>query len=296
MNKISSLLFFVLLFSCSSPTTRQNSKVVSNNDFKKSPTYIYQSGKDYHSSKSDTSFQSMSDESLNRISPNNNSEINENDILSTMIDLCYKKKFNQAFELARTHTNQMMKVPTFWNQLGTCYLLNGKERKALLYFNKALELAPQYTPSLNNYGLIYLKQNSDQKALAAFIKSLESKKFAKTPRFNMAQLLLSYGLADEALPIFRSLISQAPQDVDILSGLANSYFLLGDSRQSIEFFKQIPEKFHERPDIGINYSKALFESGAKDQALEKIENVNKPKNLEYQKYYQETFDLIKGKL
>ena len=94
-----------------------------------------------------------------------------------MMSSCYAKNFEQAFKVAESVYDSHQNLPTYWNQVATCYLLQGNERKALLFYNKALEVTPQYVPALNNIGVMYEKNGQDQKALVALQRALKNGKF-----------------------------------------------------------------------------------------------------------------------
>jgi tetratricopeptide (TPR) repeat protein len=289
-------IFLLSFVACTTTTSNRHSTPIrKDQEFKKVAPEKFQANKDYYSvSASGSPYTALNDESINRLAEEGKVNLSEADVMGEIISLCYRQKFSSGLELARKNTARFINIPTFWNQVATCYLLKGDERKAQLYYNKSIELSAYYTPSLNNYGIIYLKQNQDQKALAAFLKALERNKFAKTPRFNLANLLLSYGLAEEALPIFKGLVAQNPQDVEVLSGVANSLYLIGEEKSSLDYFEKIPAKFWKRPDIGINMARAYYQVGTKDKAKDVIDDVDRPKSRRYQEYYEESAKMIRG--
>jgi tetratricopeptide (TPR) repeat protein len=184
-----------------------------------------------------------------------------------MISLCYEKKFSEAFKLADSLFFTYQKHPSYWNQLASCYLIQGVERKAMLFFNKALEVMPMYVPALNNIGVIYHMNGQDQKSLVALEKALSQSKFSKTPRYNLAFLYLQYGLAIKAKDLFAGLVEESPADVEVRSGLANSYAMLKNWDSAIEEFMKIPDAERGRPEIGLNFSLAAYYSGKRDLAL-----------------------------
>jgi Flp pilus assembly protein TadD len=183
-----------------------------------------------------------------------------------MMALCYKKDFDAAFgisdKLFQTHLN----VPTFWNQVATCHLLKGNERKALLFYNKALEVKANYVPALNNIAVIYNKNGQDQKAQVALQRALSKGVFAKTPRYNLAFLMLEYGLATKSLPLFKSLSEDTPGDIELRVGLANSYALMERWSEAWEQFSAIPDSRRKNPDVGLNMALVAHKLGKKDFA------------------------------
>src|SRR5690606_7538068 len=116
-------------------------------------------------------------------------------------------------------------------------------------------------PTLNNIGVLYSREGQHQKALVAFERANKNSKFAKTPRYNLAKLYLTFGLANEALPLFRSLLQEAPKDVGLLNAVGSAYFLKGHYRDAVLHFQQIPNHLWPSSEIGPNFALSLHRLG-----------------------------------
>ena len=287
------LIILALVLAGCATESKKSDPEPSKETFKPKKALEFNKGADYFAAKSSATNEALADESIFRVEKGELNSENSKDVINNIIILCYKKNFKEALELAKTHTSQFKKIPTFWNQVGTCYLLKGEERKALLYYNKALELSATYTPSLNNIGVIYSRKGQYQKALVAFQKAQQNARFSKTPRFNIAELYLSFGLVAEALPLFQSLLGDSPRDVDVLSGLANSNYLLGENNRAYELFSKIPDSHRSRADIGINFARSAFAIGKKEEAQAIISKVKNVPNI-YKNYFDESQRKIEG--
>lgn len=268
-----SLVALLALVSCGSAERRNGPHVVdpaagvkvSNQDFAKKSKITYRKSDDHYATTSVTNV--LASESADRPDSAQASAIaNLKDPLGSMMLLCYRKEFSEGFAIAQSIFETHQALPTYWNQVATCHLLQGNERKALLFYNKALEVTPNYVPALNNIGVIYSKDSQDQKALVALQKSLKGGKFTKTPRYNLAFLLLRYGLAKEASSHFRGLSEEAPQDPELRAGLANSLALMGRWKEAWDQFNQVPEAQRRRSDVGLNMALTAYRVGEKDQA------------------------------
>jgi tetratricopeptide (TPR) repeat protein len=199
------------------------------------------------------------------------------DPLATMMLFCYQKEFKEGFGLAEQLFETHQKLPTYWNQVATCHLLQGNERKALLFYNKAMEVVPNYVPALNNIGVIYGRSAQDQKALVALEKALAGGRFTKTPRYNLAYLLLHYGMGQQALGHFQAMLEESPQDADLRTGLAMSYVLLSRWEDAWGEFSRIPDELRSRPSVGLNMALTAHRLGKKEAArnlLSKVESMD----------------------
>lgn len=239
---------------------------ITNQDFAKKPSLSYSASQDYYPVKGEQQ-NVLVTESANKATP---SEVKDllagKDPLAVMMTSCYARDFSRAFAIAESIFSSHQKLPSYWNQVATCHLLQGSERKALLFYNKAIEVEANYVPALNNIGVIYAKTEQDQKAQVALRRALENGRFTRTPRYNLAFLLLRYGLADEAGTLFQGLLSDAPRDLELRIGYANALALQGRWQDAWSEFGQIPAGLRTRPDVGLNMALVAHSLGKGDEA------------------------------
>ncbi len=287
----SSILILAFLVACSSGEKSQerNSDApakVTKQAFKKERALTNNEVPDFYSPKTTTVNPALQDETLDRYSVEEIEAMAEaTDPLMEISLRCSRGDYKTAFSVAAKNFNKYQKVAAYWNQVANCHLNQGSHRKALLFYNKALEVKPNYIPALNNIGVMYSRMDQDQKALVAFERANNVSKFAKTPRYNLAKMYLVYGLAEPALPILKGLLDSSPQDMDLQNSVANAYFLMSDYNQAYSYFKMIPGNFWSRPEIGLNLAVTLKKLGKAEDALKVFDNVQKPKNAALSRYY-----------
>ena len=287
----STLLSLVFLVACSSgeKAPKRNSDApakVTNQAFKKEKVLTNNEVPDFYSQNTATVNPALQDETLDRYSAEEIEAMTEStDPLMELSLRCSRGDFNNAFAIASKHFNKYQRVAPYWNQVANCHLNQGAFRKALLFYNKALEVKPNYIPALNNIGVMYSRMEQDQKALVAFERANNTSKFAKTPRYNLAKMYLIYGLAEPALPILKGLLDSSPGDLDLQNAVANSYFLLSDYNKAYSHFQQIPGAHWIKPEIGLNLAVTLKKLGKNEDANKVFESVQKPKNQALSRYY-----------
>lgn len=272
---ISLILLFIVGCTSNSKKSESSDPAASvnltNQDFKKMPIVNYNASKDRYQT---SIISALSNETMSQLDSNGIGLVaNDKDPMSVMMAQCYKGNFENALKIADSIFNSYQKHPSYWNQLGSCHLLKGSERKALLFYNKSLELKQNYSPALNNIGVIYKKNGQDQKAHVAFDKASKSSPFAKTPRYNLAYLYLANGLADKSLQIFKGLLSQNPNEADILIGAGNSSALIERWSESLDFFLKVPDSLRTRGDVGLNMALAAFKLGKVDAARDILKRI-----------------------
>lgn len=262
------------------------SSEVSQSSFKKEKVLSSNEVKDYYIDGQKTFNPALQDETIDR---NSNEEISSlvdsKDPLIEIAVRCSKKDFEQAFSVADKIFNRYQKIPAYWNLIANCHLNQGSSRKALLFYNKSLEVSPGYVPALNNIGVLYSRQGEDQKALVAFEKANKQSRFAKTPRYNLARLYLRYGLAELALPLFQGLLNESTNDIDLLNAVGNCYFLTSDYQQAVAHFNRIPGSHLSHAEIGLNFAVALNKLGKTKEAQNIFADIDKPKSQALNEYY-----------
>lgn len=282
------LMMALVLVGCSSADKKKKNaeQPISQEMFKKETPLKNSEVSDFYTGNQGALNPALQDETLDRYTAEEISRISGGqDPLLEISLACSRGDFDRAFAVASKSFEKYQKIPSYWNMVANCHLKQGSYRKSLLFYNKALEVKPNYVPALNNIGVMYSRQGQDQKALVAFERAYKQSKFAKTPRYNLGKLYLTYGLADLALPLFEGLLSQANNDVDLLNAVAASHFIKSDYNAALAAYQKIPNELWSRPEIGINLALTLHLAGRKDDARKVFDYIKDPKAEELKRYY-----------
>lgn len=292
MIKLNTLLALLFLFSCASNSKKDvDVDDITDADFKKKKAVAYNANRDYFKGVNSKFSSALNDEGIQRVEKFGG-DVESKDVITKIIIACYEKEFEDAQELIRENQESYRSNPAFWNQVGTCYLLQKERRKALLFYNKALEFDTNYAPALNNLGVLYRKFGEDQKAEIAFKRAIKGNNFAKTPRFNLAQLYLTYGLYKFALKELFVLDRVSKGDVDVLAGMGTAHLMSGNPKLALRYFNKIESEFYENPYIGLNASFANFLAGKKEVARNIYGDIDTDKLGALKDYYK----MLKRKL
>lgn len=291
--KYLSLITLILIFaSCSSNETKDMSKVaedvpfnwLNNDDFKPVKEIEYDESDDHYSGDIEEQ-DAISVETMAKIPPTKLQElVEEEDPISGPISLCYQKNFVAAFNKFDRAYKQLKNNASYWNQVGTCYYLQGEFRKALLYYNKSRDLVKDYAPAINNIGLIHYQNGEIGKALSAFKSAYEVSKFSVTPSFNLAMLYLQYGFVEKAEPLLVALYKKNTNDNDVLNALAHLYMMKNDYAKAISAFSHLSAETMRLPSVSTSLSYALYKTGQKDKAqtvLAQTQSQLTPKDVTY---------------
>lgn len=281
------LLIILLSISCSSKKIKDSSKIIPTNEsFKKSKSLRNSDVPDFYSTSVKTMYPALEEETLDRHTPDEIKALNSSsDPLVEISIKCRSQDFGSGYQIAANKFNEYQKVAAYWNVIANCHLDQGSFRKALLFYNKALEVAPNYVPALNNIGVMYTRQGQNQKALVAFERANKQSKFSKTPRYNLAKIYLIHGLSEQASIVFQSLLNSSPSDVDLLNSTANAYFLMSDYNRALTYYQRIPQTEWKRAEIGLNLALTLKKLNKKKEAVQVFALVKSPTASNHRNYY-----------
>jgi tetratricopeptide (TPR) repeat protein len=290
-----SVLF--LFFSCATTPkkTEKGQDELKNSDFISPSPILYNPKGDYFVEvKSEAG--SLGGETLDNLPEGDLDDYEDDDEnpLNQMLSYCYQKKFKQADQLFDRFYRRYIKHPGYWNQVGTCFLLRGEKRKALLYYNKAKDLYRNYIPALNNLGVIFQLEGKDQKALSVYKKASKLSPFSLTPKFNLAQLYAKYGFVNEARGIFENLLGKRKSDFDVNIGLAYVEMLSGNFPRAVQYYEKVDTDWYEKAEVGLNLTLALQYMNRKKDALNVFDDIDPPKDPKLLKYYRNVKQLISG--
>jgi tetratricopeptide (TPR) repeat protein len=284
------LVLSLVVFSCSS-NQKSSSKIAENINtasFKKQKALSPAEVKDYYTTKIKSQNPALQDETLDRYTSEELSKMGESqDPLLEISLACLKRDFTKAFNSASKLYDRFQKVPSYWTQVANCHLGQANLRKAMLFYNKALEIDAGYVPALNNLGVLYQKNGDDQKALVAFEKANKQSRFSKTPRYNLGKLYLKYGLTDLSLPLLKGLLNESPEDVDLLNAVATAYFFASDYSSALIYYQKIPQDYWRVAEVGLNLSATVKNLGKAQEAVKIFKEIKKPESRMMNDYYQD---------
>jgi Flp pilus assembly protein TadD len=303
MKQLTVLLLLVGLWSCSStkkevaPEKKDEFHWIDDNDFDRVSEEKFSAKEDSYQDEELLKNDSLGAESMHKSSdqPRIMNLNLEGDKVGALAANCYQGRYSQAMSLATKLYKKFKKNPSYWNQLGTCYVLQKEYRKAILYYNKSRDMNKMYAPAINNLGVIYQRQGYTQKALVAYKKAYEINSFSLTPAFNLAQLYLQYGFYEDARVMLMALHNKNKNDADVIHSLGTIYLAEGENSRAVQMYSTLGRDQLARPQIGINFSLALKSVGRNKDARTIFSSINKSlvKGRDLSSYYEKVSEEFK---
>jgi len=194
------------------------------------------------------------------------------------VALCHKGEFEKANKLFKEKLDKNLNNYLYWNQISTCYILNKKYTQARKFLDIAMGMAKtskQKSKVLNNIGVIYLENKNYHEAKDYFLKSSELSKRSLTPKFNLVQIYLKFGLYRNAKHELKILLDINAHDVDFLNSKAHLELMQKNYKSALLYFNKIPKRYKTRDDIATNLGMTYFMLGLYENAKNVINNADK---------------------
>lgn len=176
------------------------------------------------------------------------------------------------------------KDPQLHNDLGLTYMEKNEMGKALVHFQKAIELKPDYAYARNNMGIAYLRSQRWDEAIAT-MEPLVKDLLYDTPHVARSNLGFAYYSKKDypkAQQYYQQALDLVPMFVPALHGLGLTYLESGQTSQAVSVLEKATK---QAPRIAILYfdlARALERSGDTSAARSAYAKVVELENKEGQ--------------
>ncbi|KAG0309449.1 TOM (translocase of outer membrane) complex component [Dissophora globulifera] len=179
--------------------------------------------------------------------------------------------YNRAIELNTTHMAKAL------NMRGTFTFLMGDGKKALIDFDKAIELDPSYVQTYIKRGSIFMEQGDAAKTFNEFETAIAIDAEDPNIYYHRGQVSFITGEYDNAAKDYVKSIELEPKFVfsHIQYGVAQ--YKLGNISEAMGIFKKALKDFPESGDVSNYYGELLLDQQQFDQAFERFDKAIKLK-------------------
>lgn len=182
---------------------------------------------------------------------------------------CYQGKEKETLDQYKKDFLTKNGDPYYWLHVGNCYFTQESWSKAEFFYRMTLDeskLSTAKSIALNNLGLIHFKYEQWEKGKEYLRQSMALAPKFKTPRYNMSQLYLQFGLYDKAIEVLSESAFRGHKDIDVYFSFANAYLYKNDLKKAAQYFNMIPEEHFRREDIAATYALFLIKTGKVEEA------------------------------
>jgi tetratricopeptide (TPR) repeat protein len=165
----------------------------------------------------------------------------------------------------------LAKDPSCWmahNNLGRGLKRLGQVDEAMVHYQKALEIRPDFAEAHYNLANALAGRGQFEAAIAHYRKALEFKPDYVKAHVNLGAELAGRGQVDEAIDHYRSALQLEPDHAEAHNNLANALAGRGDVDEAIDHYRKA---LQSNPDYALahnNLGAALAGRGQSDEAID----------------------------
>ena len=153
------------------------------------------------------------------------------------------------------------------NNLGNALLQKGSVDEAIVHYQKALEIKPDFAEACQNLGVALFQKGQVDEAITYFQKSLEIKPdFAKAHN-NLGNAQLRKGSVDEAITHFKKSLEINPDFAKAHNNLGNALLRKGSVDEAITHYQMALQLDPDYAEAHVNLGNILCQRGRSDEAI-----------------------------
>jgi tetratricopeptide (TPR) repeat protein len=153
------------------------------------------------------------------------------------------------------------------NNLGNFLFQKGSVDEAMVHYQKALEINPDYAEAHYNLGYALLKMGNVDEAIAHLQKALQINPDYAEAHNNLGYALIQKGSVDEATAHFQKALQINPDYADAHNNLGNMLLEKGSVDEAIIHFQKALQIKPDFAEAHKNLSNALLQKGRVDEAI-----------------------------
>jgi tetratricopeptide (TPR) repeat protein len=153
------------------------------------------------------------------------------------------------------------------NNLGNFLFQKGSVDEAMVHYQMALEINPDYAEAHYNLGYALLKMGNVDEAIAHLQKALQINPDYAEAHNNLGYALIQKGSVDEATAHFQKALQINPDYADAHNNLGNMLLEKGSVDEAIIHFQKALQIKPDFAEAHKNLSNALLQKGRVDEAI-----------------------------
>lgn len=157
---------------------------------------------------------------------------------NTGLALLDAKRFEEARGSLESATALKPDEPNVADALGRAYDGIGEVSRAVISFNRAIEINPEMFESYNNLGTVYFKNKDYSLAEANFMAALRLKPQASASRFNLGLSYARQSRYADATRELEQVVQVTPRDAEALYELGLAYERVGRENDAVLALKR----------------------------------------------------------
>ncbi|HEV2839709.1 MAG TPA: tetratricopeptide repeat protein [Chthoniobacterales bacterium] len=164
----------------------------------------------------------------------------------------------------------LAKNPESWmahNNIAISLLGKGKVEEAVVHYNKALELDPNYSEAHFNLGNALLRLGRVDEAIAHYEKALETNPNNIPAHYNLAGVLAQSGRTDAAIDRYNKILEKDPNHAAAHNNLGAALARAGRVNEAMAHYLKALELNPSNGEAHYNFGNTLLQAGRVGEAM-----------------------------
>ncbi|MDD4013667.1 MAG: tetratricopeptide repeat protein, partial [Candidatus Omnitrophica bacterium] len=169
-------------------------------------------------------------------------------------------------------------IPDFMEarlNLGLAYISLGKYDKASEELKRVLSAEPENAEALTGLGYASFKRGFYVEAAGSYSEALKVRPEDGRTRYALAGTYLTLGMPEKAEKEYLTLLSKDPSDADSRNNLANIYYSRGDTERAVTEYMKILEEYPGHSRARNNLANVYLVTGRYEMAIDEYGKVIK---------------------
>ena len=185
----------------------------------------------------------------------------------TGLDSLGKKMYDEAIVAYQKAIEIDPQYAKAYNGLGATYYYKKMYDEAIAAYQKAIEINPQYVVAYTNLGNAYYTKKMYDEAISAYKNAIETNPQYATAHSNLGGAYYKKGMYDEAIAAYTKAVEINPQYTVAHNGLGNAYYTKKMYDEAISAYKNAIETNPQYATAHSNLGGAYYKKGMYDEAI-----------------------------
>ena len=192
-------------------------------------------------------------------------------------DLAVQKHQNKNLQDAQSYYQKVLELDPNYvdahNNLGSMFGGLGENQKAISCYEKAIEINPNYTPAYNNLGTIFKELGESQKAKQYYEGAIKIDPNYTSAHFNLGNIFKELGEYSKAKQYYEEAIKIDPNYTSAHFNLGNIFSSQGEYQKAKDCYEKAIEIKPDYVDAHYNLGVIFQELGDNQKAKDCYKNV-----------------------
>ena len=189
------------------------------------------------------------------------------EILDDLIKTYNKNNFLLVLTKAQDLTQLYPQSFTLYNLLGLAFYGLRNLSEALLAFNKAISIKPNYSEAIYNIGNIFQSENKLSEAIRYYDKAISFDPNHSNAIHKKGITLFKMGKFDQSIEAYKRCALLSPNYAEVYNNMGISLYNQNKLIEAIKFYDKSLSIRRNYPNALYNKSLALYDLGKKDAAI-----------------------------